>query len=605
MAREKDMTRREECNASKPGMVHWYDPGQLVKTGIQVLASIVWGSRADARIILAGLREEQELFDYSDRRELWIDYVADLGDGWNSTYAVACCLAQERLSVRRSDGQRIETRRGDLLIMGGDEVYPAASREEYERRLVAPYEAAFPWAAPPHPHLFALPGNHDWYDGLVSFTRLFCQKTPPRWIGGWQLPQTRSYFALKLPHGWWLLGVDIQLEADIDGPQLEYFQTVAQQMARGDRVILCTPKPDWIYGAKRAMNLDYFERKILAPRGARVVLRLTGDLHHYRRHEHETADGSKVHLIIAGGGGAFLHPTHGPNVDQIHYDGVWFRLTAEFPDRQTSRRLTWRNLLFPIRNFWFGILPGAAYVALSWTMPHQLYRFESLREAVKDSLYRLVTTPSAIIWLLMIVFIFCLFTRQDDVNESCIIHTGVFGKMRRICRTLSRGLWKWKLLRVFNVAGLAHASGHLLAALIGAWMAHRASVSLCGLPGQSPSVGYFLTATGITFLWGWAIGSGIMGAYLLLSLNIFGQHANEAFSALRIEDYKNFLRLHLDERGQLTIYPIGIEKVPRRWASSHQGGGSRYVPFDGKIECHLIENPIEIRAAQRNGPCRP
>ena len=93
------MTRREECNASKPGMVHWYDPGQLIKTGIQVLASIIWGSRADARIILAGLREEQELFDYSDRRELWIDYVADLGDGWNSTYAVAYCLAQERLSV--------------------------------------------------------------------------------------------------------------------------------------------------------------------------------------------------------------------------------------------------------------------------------------------------------------------------------------------------------------------------------------------------------------------------------------------------------------------------------------------------------------------------
>ncbi|GBC78210.1 hypothetical protein HRbin08_01697 [bacterium HR08] len=651
MVRAKDLIRGEGGHTSKPEMVHWYDPGQLVKTGIQVLASIIWGSRADARIILAGLREEQELFDYSDRRELWIDYVADLGDGWNATYAVAYCLAQERLSV---DGH--ETRRGDLLIMGGDEVYPAASREEYERRLVTPYEAAFPRSEPPHPHLFALPGNHDWYDGLVSFTRLFCQKTPPRWIGGWQLPQTRSYFALKLPHGWWLLGADIQLEADIDGPQLEYFQAIAQQMAPGDRVILCTPKPDWIYGAKHTMNLDYFEQKILAPRGARVVLRLTGDLHHYRRHEHETTDGSKTHLIIAGGGGAFLHPTHGPNVDRICYgpDGACFRLAAEFPDRKTSRRLTWRNLQFPIRNLRFGILPGVAYVALSWAMPHQLYRFElpwewhtfwimatalvlaslllerlkstfvstlvailtfvaavltsilSLRlEAVKDSLCRLITIPSALVWLVMIVFTFCLFTRQDDVNESCIIHTGVFGKMRRICRTFSRGLWKWKLLRVFNVAGLAHASGHLLAALIGAWMAHRVSAHLCGLPGQSPSVGYFLTATVITFLWGWAIGSWIMGVYLFLSLNIFGQHANEAFSALRIEDYKNFLRLHLDASGRLTIYPIGIEKVPRKWASSHQGGGSRYVPFDGKIECHLIENPIEIRAAQRNGPCRP
>ena len=67
----------------------------------------------------------------------------------------------------------------------------------------------------------------------------------------------------------------------------------------------------------------------------------------------------------------------------------------------------------------------------------------------------------------------------------------------------------------------------------------------------------------------------------------------------------SYLRQASSGRSQLTIYPIGIEKVPRRWASSHLGGGSRYVPFDGKIECLLIENPIEIRAAQRNGPCRP
>lgn len=591
MAREKDMTRREECNASKPGMVHWYDPGQLVKTGIQVLASIIWGSRADARIILAGLREDQELFDYSDRRELWIDYVADLGDGWNSTYAVAYCLAQERLSVRRSDGQMIETRRGDLLIMGGDEVYPAASREEYERRLVAPYEAAFPWSAPPHPHLFALPGNHDWYDGLVSFTRLFCQKTPPRWIGGWQLPQTRSYFALKLPHGWWLLGVDIQLEADIDGPQLEYFQTVAQQMARGDRVILCTPKPDWIYGAKRAMNLDYFERKILAPRGARVVLRLTGDIHHYRRHEHETADGSKVHLIIAGGGGAFLHPTHGPNVDQIRYgpDKACFRVAAEFPDRKTSRRLTLRNLGFPFLNPWFGFLPGITYMLLNWIMPHRLFDFDvtpkNVYPVVANALGELLRKPSAITWLLLITAVFMLFTRPNGAIGEQPIYLGLRGTIRRVWRKVCHFIWAWR------IAGIVHAFAHLLVALFIAWLANRASVWLGGSP---DSLLRFATTAGLTFAGGWLAGSLVMGFYLFISLTVFGQHANEAFSSLRIQDYKNFLRLHVDREGQLTVYPIGITKVPREWVCDHRASGSRYIPRDREIAPHLIEDPIVI-----------
>jgi len=573
----------------KPEMVRWYDPLQLLKTGIQVITAQALGSRADARIMLAALSQKQGVFDYSDRQELWIDFVADLGDGWNSTYAVAYLLAQEKLRVKRPHGEEIETRRGDICVMGGDEVYPTASREEYERRLIAPYEAAFPWSSPPHPHLFAIPGNHDWYDGLVSFTRLFCQKTPPRWIGGWQLPQTRSYFALKLPHGWWLLGVDIQLEADIDALQLEYFQTVALQMKPGDRAILCTPKPDWIYGIKAAANLEYFERKILKPRGAHIVLRLSGDIHHYRRHEHEAEDGSKTHLIIAGGGGAFLHPTHGPNVDRIRYGQACFRPVAEFPDRKASRRLSWRNLGFPFLNCKFGLLPGITYTLLNWIMPHRLFEFEvTARNAwpvVIGSLRELLSKPSAIAWLLLILGLFALFTRSDEVTESRIIHVGIRGRIRERWRKVCRMLWRCR------IAGIVHALAHLLAALLLAWIANRMSVRLWGFP---TSLCYLLTTSALTFAGGWLVGSFVMGMYLLLSLNIFGQHANEAFSALRIEDYKNFLRLHLDSKGQLTIYAIGIEKVPRKWACNSHAGGSRYVPIDRELTPRLIEEPIVI-----------
>lgn len=563
------MSSFSQQDRQRSGMVGWYNPCQLIRTGIQVALSTALGSRADSRVILSlmsnALDDQGEpWFDYTDRQEIWIDYVADLGDGWNPTYTIAYLLAQPELKLRRPDGGEYRIRRADILIMGGDEVYPAASPENYQQRLVAPYAAAFPWSEEPHPHLFALPGNHDWYDGLASFMRLFCQKVPPRWIGGWRLPQTRSYFALRLPHRWWVLGVDIQLEADIDGPQLEYFQRVAEAMRRGDRVILCTPKPDWIYGSiydpALQSNLAYLERKIIAPRGAQVVLKLSGDLHHYRRHEHERPDGSRLHLIIAGGGGAFLHPTHGPKVDRIRYGDVCFHLKAEYPERRISRRLSWRNLLFPLWNPWFGFMTGMVYMVLNWVMPHELYRFTNITEAIWSALKELLRRPSGIVWVIVTLLAFVLFT---DTHKK---------------------VYRW-------FGGMAHAALHLMAALVVAWIAHSVSVRLAGFPAHS--LGHFLLTGFGTFLGGWLVGSEVMGLYLLISLNVFGRHSNEAFSSLRLEDYKNFLRLHVTPEGKLVIYPIGIDRIPRRWRRECQTQGSQYIPEE-EIRPGLIESPLVI-----------
>src|SRR5437870_3574246 len=93
--------------------------------------------------------------------------------------------------------------------------------KETKAVISGPFGSALPCAPEDaHPDLFALPGNHDWYDGLTGFLRIFCQG---RWVGGWRTGQTRSYFALKLPHRWWLWAIDISFDAFIDRPQLEYF----------------------------------------------------------------------------------------------------------------------------------------------------------------------------------------------------------------------------------------------------------------------------------------------------------------------------------------------------------------------------------------------
>ena len=89
-----------------------------------------------------------------------------------------------------------------------------------------------------------------------------------------------------------------------------------------------------------------------------------------------------------------------------------------------------------------------------------------------------------------------------------------------------------------------------------------------------------------------------MGLYLLVSLNVFKRHSNEAFSSLRVEDWKNFLRMKIDPHGGLTIYPIGIRRVPRKWTARPPGQtGSEWIPDDPKAtRPELIEAPIRVNA---------
>src|SRR5262245_15673293 len=140
----------------KTAMVRWYHPSQLVKTGINVAVSTIFGRNSDYRLLEA-LRTPLtcEFYDHSvecvittqngreevmnrpeqKRSEIWIDYVADTGDGWHSTYSVALNVAQD-LQLDAPDHTSTSTRRGQLLILGGDEVYPVASRSNYKRKLV-------------------------------------------------------------------------------------------------------------------------------------------------------------------------------------------------------------------------------------------------------------------------------------------------------------------------------------------------------------------------------------------------------------------------------------------------------------------------------------
>ena len=580
-------------------MVGWFDPGQLFSTGIKSLLSLVVGERSDRRIVQALASRRQEYYDHAihyrdgsrgpqpqkdrPRDELWLDFVADTGDGWNSTYAVAYAAAQPRLRVSH-EGRDHDLPRGDVLVFGGDEVYPSPSREEYQRRLVSPYAAAFGDDEPAErPHVYAVPGNHDWYDGLSAFTRLFCSDIGGRRLAGWWTRQRRSYFVLKLPHRWWLVASDGQLQGDLDIPQIEHFRDIAERyMTSGDKVILCLSQPVWVYAQKyRNMgrvfdetDLIYLREEVFARRGVQVKVYLTGDLHHYRRHEETPAsagDAQPVHKITAGGGGAFLHPTHEEDVSVLQEAAIdedtrprRFEVKATYPTTVQSARLAWRNLLFLVKNPRFGVVPATVYLMTAWIVgaatggaaPDTPWR------ALRVTAEAFSTHPGLTLWCGAIVVAFLAFT---DTHS--------------------------KAYRVLG--GLAHATAHFTAMFYIGWTALDLASRL---PGGSGLLGPALAGLG-TFAGGWIAGSLIMGVYLLVSVNVFGRHSEEAFSGLRIEDFKNFLRLHVDPEGHLTIWPIKIDRVPRRWRprTVEDGTCSRIVPNE-PLQAALIEPPVRVEA---------
>jgi hypothetical protein len=72
------------------------------------------------------------IFDYSSELKkdksggLWFDFMADCGDGFNSTYQVARMLAQPNISTVHN-GQERQLPRGKFLVNGGDLAYPNPS----------------------------------------------------------------------------------------------------------------------------------------------------------------------------------------------------------------------------------------------------------------------------------------------------------------------------------------------------------------------------------------------------------------------------------------------------------------------------------------------
>lgn len=552
MINEKDPT----LPPVREAMVSWYDPRQLMRTGLEVLLSTSISRHSDSRRIDA-LTYEAAPIDfsagvYASDDGYTIDYVADMGDGWNSTYSVAWLMSQP---VWKGDG--LELPRGDLTVFGGDQVYPYPTGDEYERRLNRPYEvAAHRWGGE-FGELLVLPGNHDWYDSLMQFRKLFCSKLR---VGERQTHQRHSYFVAKLPHGWWLFAADTQLDADLDEAQADYLVSQALKISRDERAILCLADPGWFESWRsneRRAGPNPAARSIPEPDGDRLQqlivalgdslqVTVASDEHCYRRDV--STDGK--HLIASGTGGAFLHPTHTLPDDPRNE----FSHQVSYPTPEKSRELAIGNLGFLAKNPSFGALPAFAYLSASWANGLTLgscYQHTCVAElgelgisrwpdALIASFHGLLLNPVGAVLYALIFAGFIFFTDRPRNGLTLTL-------------------------------GTVHAFMHILAGLMIYWGSTYLAVSVFELAPKS--VEQLLVSGMVIFALAWLVGSTLFGLYLYLSVNVFGIHANESFSALRNPDYKGFLRFRIQPGGQLDMWFIGIDRAAKNWRVTKSGDG--------------------------------
>jgi hypothetical protein len=716
-----------------PQMVSWYDPRLLARIGIRTIISNVFGQYADQRLIQAVTDpcDDKELcsrYDYRDPKAqdsqnciapdasgaVWVDYIADVGDGFESTYTMAYLLAQGSLDVRGAG----KLPHGQVLIMGGDQCYPQATRDEYKKRLLQPFNWAFT-VRDPDRKLFAIPGNHDWYDGLAAFDSLFCSsrdrlsKSKGNVIGGWRCQQHRSYWAIRLPYNWWFWGADIQFSKYLDTSQVSYFETVARQMGPGDNLIICLAQPSWLLADLLGQDEEenFFKITTIArERGARVVAVIAGDWHHYNRYYAHELD---VHFLTSGGGGSFLHPTHGlrnsisvrwperPDeaetpgttstgarpgeawksraydirlkrnskaadsvVGQMVQDvqdaiepmqrnkltlGTGMRKPLQqqapkcYPGKGRSYLLSLRNLLFPFYNPAFAVGIGVLYWLITWQFQTLVTRFNlssgkidklglpdgtSLGDVVPYMpLYLLQAMVGSIALVVMLAGLYFTLVWYVDAVEYV---------------SARRYLTKF-------LVGTTHFLAHLVAmftlslyvvmldnritppierALDALYSSRKDQAPIVkdvieeslkplkdrqaeGAAGQSAPqrerqpapvrevVGLMSYPT-LMIVLGGLLGGSLWGLYWVLTGLFARMHAEDAFAALRIKNYKNFLRLKF-EQDKLTIYPLGVDKIASAdgWANAPKGQGNP-LPNNPQlvavkpIDVRLIENPILI-----------
>ncbi|MGJ8623891.1 MAG: metallophosphoesterase [Yoonia sp.] len=612
--------------------VGWFNLQMLITVAIQALITAATGHRTTRREVLAAL--DQAPHDSNPiptpptrtavpdtGEDIWVDYVADLGDGFDATYSIAWLIGRDYLGLSKdgmqcpqpvpedcmteapvADFQGLDhvLPAGSVTVFGGDLVYPTASRQNYEDRTIGPYHAARPWQHVDGNNagraLYSIPGNHDWYDGLASYVHRFCQRG--RWMGAWQVQQKRSYFAQRLGQGFSIWGIDLATAYDFDAAQLDYFKEQANLLEDNENVILCTPTPAWAKrdtGASDAPDSDAWRSiKLIMDtvgaakgRGAnapRVAVVISGDHHHYVRHqETDTGQNPPVSLITCGGGGAFTLGTDTVPAKIDIGDSGEAEKQASFPDADESRKMRIGVFRMVFRHKLFCAALAAVMIFLVWQMQSASRALLGSVEVAFNMTVSLEETVLAALSRDFWDFLAAAIKTLSFTPALLLLVLGVLGGFigfAHASRAKTSPVWAAPVMGTL----------HFLAQLAVAFVIAMLGLSLLGHIGAGLWMFLILLPFVILALI-WLFTGLVFSTYIWISNALFKLHQQEIYSAQAIEGWKSFLRMRIGPEG-LTIYPIGLRDIVQDWQPSPVPGQNTQAkaatPARGMIQRAMV-----------------
>jgi hypothetical protein len=452
--------------------------------------------------------------------DLWIDYLADTGDDVEVSRAVArLVFAPYEVPDPDRPGEHLLAPRGDILLFGGDTAYPVATADEIQSRVIAPFNQVLTERDDGKRRvLLGIPGNHDWYDGLDGFGRMFRRHAAYDSVGGrptlsgahrtmlghyaeWAVeffrgghvekPKTldlvgytaaqgASYFLLPAAPSVPLIAVDRQLKS-VDARQAFFFASFLNEHVASSPWVLA-PDPVYAFGLPSPTGLGTI-RALGLSLTARPHFVLSGDIHHYRRER----EGPSL-LVTAGGGGAFLHPAPVAG-------GGRRPAEAEWPSVAQSRALLPQ-------------VPFKVMFARSGTLPHLVI--------------------ALLLWPLLL-------------PPETVFHPGSFVVV-------------WGMASA-ALALLGGARRRPVAVVLAALLAAVICLSCVGvryafavlLPRLDPVVAIYV-APELELAVGALVGALLFGTYLVL-LTLLGYENTQAFTALDHPGFKHFVRLRVRRDG--------------------------------------------------------
>ncbi|WP_424530650.1 metallophosphoesterase family protein [Sphaerisporangium viridialbum] len=359
----------------------WLAVRTLLRSRNEILAQLFGDPSNEVRRRWMAARQESGVDpDFRIKPDLGAEYsfliIGDTGEGDASQYAVVPGL----LAIGADTA---------FAVVASDVIYPTGSGNEYDDKFFRPYKD---YPAP----IYAIPGNHDWYDGLGGFMRVFCDapalearrqgfSLSPSGLRGlfWTKPETideprlaeararRSspaqraaqpapYWVIDLP-GLLLVGIDTGIRGTIDRDQGAWLRRVS---ADPRPKVLITGKPIYDRNEYHPCPIEDGGTvdEIVRDPANNYVAAIGGDTHNYQRYPVEVG-GRTIQYIVSGGGGAFMHATH--TIPRVDVGGVREDAFKCYPLRGDSLSFYSNLYRARLRMPWLYLTPDEGLVLMS------------------------------------------------------------------------------------------------------------------------------------------------------------------------------------------------------------------------------------------------